>query len=140
LYSYPALQSRLAENSFTKAGLVDTSGPVIRLQNLTPEDLYVLLGNVRNVFAGGDPAKHLVPDDALEQFMVHCEKRIGEAYFRTPRTTIKQFVDLLNIIEQNPTADWRALIGDLEPERDHPQGPAEIVDQDDDGELATFTL
>ena len=80
-----------------RGGLVDTSGPVIRLQSLTPEDLYVLLGNVRHVFAAGDPAKHLVPDEALEQFMHHCEKKIGEAYFRTPRTTIKQFVELLNV-------------------------------------------
>jgi hypothetical protein len=140
LYSYPALQSRLLENSFAKDGLVDLSGPIIRLQSLSPEDLYVLLGNVRNVFAGGDSKKNLVPDEALEAFMVHCEKRIGEAYFRTPRTTIKQFVNLLSVIEQNPGTDWRSLIKEIEPERDAPQGPAEIVDQGDDGDLATFKL
>jgi hypothetical protein len=140
LYSYPALQSRLAENSFARGGLLDTSGPIIRLQSLTPEDLYVLLGNIRNVFAGGDASKHLVPDQALEQFMAHCEKKIGEAYFRTPRTTIKQFVDLLNVIGQDPETDWRALIGELEPERDDPQGFTEIVDQDDDGQLTSFRI
>jgi P-loop Domain of unknown function (DUF2791) len=140
LYSYPALQSRLLENSFAKDGLVDLSGPIIRLQSLSPEDLYVLLGNVRNVFAGGDSKENLVPDEALEAFMVHCEKRIGEAYFRTPRTTIKQFVNLLSVIEQNPGTDWRSLIKEIEPERDAPQGPAEIVDQGDDGDLATFKL
>jgi hypothetical protein len=120
--------------------LVDTSGPIIRLQSLSPEDLYVLLGNVRTVFAAGDPRKHLVPDEALEQFMSHCEKKIGVAYFRTPRTTIKQFVNLLSIVEQNPGTDWHALIGDIEPERDSPQGPSEIIDQEDDGELATFRV
>jgi hypothetical protein len=140
LYSYPALQSRLAENKFAKGGLVDTSGPIIRLQNLSPEDLYVLLGNIRHVFAGGDPKKYLVPDEALEGFMAHCEERIGEAYFRTPRTTIKQFVNLLSIIEQNPGTDWRSLVSEIEPERDSPPGPSEIVDQDDDGELASFRL
>jgi hypothetical protein len=140
LYSYPALQSRLAENSFARGGLLETSGPIIRLQSLTPEDLYVLLGNIRHVFAGGDASKHLVPDQALEQFMAHCEKKIGEAYFRTPRTTIKQFVDLLNVIGQNPETDWRALIGELEPERDDPQGFTEIVDQDDDGQLTSFRI
>jgi len=36
LYSYEALQSRLAENSFAREGLVDLSGPVIRLASLTP--------------------------------------------------------------------------------------------------------
>ena len=49
LYSYEALQSRLAENTFARQGLVDLSGPVIRLANLTPEDTFVLLSNIRKV-------------------------------------------------------------------------------------------
>lgn len=114
LYSYQALQSRLAENTFASSGLVDLSGPVLRLQNLTPEDLLVLLANIRNVFAGGDPDKNLVPDEALQAFMVHCSQKIGEAYFRTPRNTIKSFVQLLAVLEQNPGTTWQALIGEVE--------------------------
>ena len=110
LYSYPALQSRLAENTFASAGLVDYSGPVLRLENLSREDMYVLLGKVRHVFAGGDPAAYLVDDDALAAFMAHCEARVGDAYFRTPRTTIKEFVNLLSIIEQYPGVDWGDLV------------------------------
>lgn len=111
LYSYEALQSRLATNSFAVDGLADYSGAVIRLANLTPEELYHLLERLRDVFAAGDPARHLVPDEALHAFMTHCEKRIGEAYFRTPRNTVKAFVDLLSILEQNPGADWRERLG-----------------------------
>lgn len=114
LYSYQALQSRLAENSFAKGGLVDLSGPVIRLQNLTPEDMLILLANIRTVFAGGDAAKYLVPDEALAAFMHHCNQRVGEAYFRTPRTTIRAFVQLLAVLEQNPGAEWRGLLGEIE--------------------------
>jgi len=114
LYSYPALQSRLAENSFATNGLVDLSGPVLRLQSLTPEDMLVLLSNLRSVFALGDASKYLVPDEALPAFMDYCNKRIGEAYFRTPRNTIKAFVQFLAVIEQNPQVDWRALLGNVE--------------------------
>lgn len=114
LYSYPALQSRLAENAFARDGLVDFTGPVIRLQSLTPEELLVLLGNVRNVFALADPERHLVPDEALTAFMTHCSQHIGEAYFRTPRSTIKAFVQLLAVLDQNPGTDWRSLLGDIE--------------------------
>jgi hypothetical protein len=46
LYSYPALQSRLSQNTFVSDGLVDFSGPVLRLSSLTPEDFYVLLQKV----------------------------------------------------------------------------------------------
>ncbi|MGY3647567.1 hypothetical protein ACVWW2_002858 [Bradyrhizobium sp. LM4.3] len=102
LFSYEALQSRLAENAFAHGGLVDLSGPVIRLQSLTPEDLLVLLGNIRMVFASGDPSKYLVPDEALTGFMEHCDRKIGEAYFRTPRSTVKAFVHMLSVLEQNP--------------------------------------
>ena len=110
LYSYPALQSRLAENTFARKGLVDLSGPVIRLANLSPEDMYVLLTKLRHVFAGGDPASYLLPDDALEAFMHHCASRIGDAYFRTPRTTIKEFVNLLAVLDQNPGVRWSDLV------------------------------
>lgn len=111
LFSYQALESRLSENSFAKNGLVDLTGPVIRLAALTPEDLFVLLGKIRHVHASGNVENYAVNDDALRAFMEHCSQRIGDSYFRTPRTTIRSFVQLLAIIEQNPGKDWRQLIG-----------------------------
>lgn len=114
LYSYEALQSRLAENRFAAGGLVDLSGPIIKLQSLTPEDLLVLLSNIRMVFAAGETSRFLVPDDALTAFMDHCNRRIGEAYFRTPRTTVKAFVQMLAVLDQNPGAKWQELLGDVQ--------------------------
>jgi hypothetical protein len=114
LYSYDALRSRLAENSFAVGGLADYTGPVLRLANLTPEDMYVLLGKLRHVYAGGDLARYLVPDEAVPAFMDHCAHRIGDAYFRTPRTTVKEFLNLLAVLDQNPGADWRVLVGQIE--------------------------
>jgi len=143
LYSYQALQSRLAENSFAANGLVDHSGPVLRLQNLTPEDLMILLSNIRNVFAGGDPSAHLLPDEALQSFMVHCSKKVGEAYFRMPRNTIKSFVHLLAILEQNPGTQWRELIDGVEVAKEMEAddvGEGSGVGASSDDELATLRL
>lgn len=133
LYSYAALQSRLAENSFAAGGLVDYSGPVLRLANLAPEDMYVLLGNLRHVYAGGDPDSYLLPDEALTAFMSHCANRVGDAYFRTPRTTIKEFVNLLAILDQNPDVDWSELIErvDLAPETNPDLEPIDDAAGDD---------
>lgn len=145
LYSYEALQSRLAQNTFARDGLVDFSGPVLRLANLTPEDMYVLLDKLRHVYASGDETAHLIPDEGLRTFMEHCNKRIGDSYFRTPRTTIKSFVDLLSILDQNPGATWRELIGNTRVERD--PGPTEepaenetTASASDGDELASFRL
>ena len=142
LYSYPALQSRLAENTFARDGLVDLSGPVIALQNLSAEDLYVLLDNIRSVFAAGKNGKALVPEEALKVFMAHCSKRIGDAYFRTPRNTVKAFVSLLSVLEQNPGADWRKLVGHVDVRVDRGGGAAGAGGSGDDAddELATFRL
>jgi P-loop Domain of unknown function (DUF2791) len=114
LFSYPALASRLAPNRFASADRVDHSGPVVRLGNLTPEDVYVLLTKLRHVYAGGDPARYLVPDQALTGYMAHCAARLGDAYFRTPRETVRGFLDLLALLEQHPDLPWSSLIGSVE--------------------------
>lgn len=138
LYSYSALQSRLAQNTFATDGLVDFSGPVVRLSSLTPEDFYVLLQKIRNVYALGDASKHLLPDQGLFSFMEHCSNRIGDTYFRTPRTTITSFVNMLAVLEQNPSTDWKQLLGGLEVAPD--TGGAADLKVEDDDELASFKL
>lgn len=130
LFSYPALASRLAPNRFAAADRVDHSGPVLRLANLTPEDVYVLLTKLRHVHAGGDPARYLVPDEALTAYMAHCAARLGDAYFRTPRETIRGFLDLLALLEQHPDLRWSTLVGTVE------LTPA----MDPDDELTSFRL
>jgi hypothetical protein len=143
LYSYSALQSRLAENTFARDGLVDFSHPVLRLASLSQEELYVLLQKVRHVYAAGDSARYLLPDEALQAFMANCLQRVGEAYFRTPRNTITAFVNLLAVLEQNPGTDWRALVGQVAVEADHGAAlEAQISEAGatDDDALASFKL
>ena len=141
LYSYPALQSRLAENTFARDGLVDYGHPVLRLASLSPEELYILLQKLRHVYANGDGTRHLLPDDALQAFMSHCMKRVGEAYFRTPRNTITAFVNLLAVLEQNPSADWRELLGHVAVPEDAADAlPCAVMPGVDDDELVGFKL
>lgn len=128
LYSYEALRSRLAENSFVREGLIDLSGPVIRLQSLTPEELVVLLERLRLLWAHGDAEKLPVPDAALHAFLRHCATKIGDAYLRTPRNTIRAFLDLLAVLEQNPGTSWETLLGAVELSAD---GPPTLTDIDD---------
>jgi hypothetical protein len=129
LFSYPALASRLALNRFASAELVDHSGPVLRLGNLTPEDVFVLLTKLRHVHAGGDPARYLVPDEALTAYMARCAARLGDAYFRTPRETIRGFLDLLAILEQHPDLRWPTLVEAVD-----------LTAAPDDDELSSFRL
>lgn len=86
--------------------------------------------------------------------MAHCSKRIGDAYFRTPRASITAFLNLLAILEQNPGAGWRDLLAsvevppdsgaaagkvDAEPDEAVPTPPPSGEKSGDDG-LASFRL
>jgi hypothetical protein len=143
LYSYEALATRLAANEFAKDGVVDLAGPVVRLRSLTPEDLYVLLMRIRDVFASGDASKHLLPDEGLGAFVEYSRRTLGDDYFRTPRDTVIRFVGLLNLLEQDPSRDWRVALGNVSSVNVAPASSAEANQSPppaDDDDLVTFKL
>lgn len=147
LYSYEALRSRLQENTFADEEYRDLTGPVIRLKNLTPEELYTLLANIRHVQAAGAETDYLVPDEALQAFMNHCAQQVGDRFYRNPRETVKQFTQFLAILDQNPDLQWQDLVENVTLDEDRPPEelqPVGASDEDaqmdgDDG-LAEFEL
>lgn len=118
LCSYPALQSRLADNPFARGDWVDMTGPVLRLSSLERTHFAELLHKVQAVYQQGQPAQAQLPPEAVPAFMRHCEQRIGEATFRTPRTTITAFIGLLAVLEQNPGVGWQELLQQTQVEID----------------------
>jgi hypothetical protein len=150
LFSYEALRSRLAENTLARQqGLVDLSGPVIRLQPLTPEDLFVLLKNIAFVHGSGDPAKIVVPDEGIVATLRAANERLGAEYFKTPRDVVRSFVGLLNLLDQNPDKTWRDLLGPdvfqnpqvaMSAEEEFARGAAPASDDDPDDDLAAFKV
>ena len=154
LASYEALATRLADNKFAKGGMKDYSGPVLRLPNLSPEDLFVLLHNIRKVFALGDPTKFLIDDEGIRAYMEHSAKQLGSEFFMTPRDSVKGFVGLLSVLEQNPGSDWRKLLSGMKIEKGaEPDAPTDIVEKTaeakppsgashaaEDDDLASFKL
>lgn len=110
LYSYEALATRLAVNEFAVNGINDFSGPLIKLENLSQNDFYILLLNIRNVFAEGNESKYLISDTGLEFFMEYLYKNLGTTFFSTPRDSIKKFVNLLSVLEKNTNLSWEELL------------------------------
>lgn len=92
------------------------------------------------MFAYGDQDRYLVPDEVFKAFMTHCNQKIGESYFRTPRNTIKAFLDLLAILEQNPQAQWQGLVNQAEIAPDAPSAGGDIIDDDKKMRLVRLVL
>jgi P-loop Domain of unknown function (DUF2791) len=61
--------------------------------------------------------------------MQYCECRIGEATFRTPRTTITAFIGLLAVLEQNPNVEWQQLLNQTKIVLDIPTDDVSVSDE-----------
>lgn len=137
LFSYDALATRLASNRFASETQRDLSGPVIKLDSLTPEDCFVLLHNIRNVFASGDQSKYLIPDEGIAEYLKMCNDRMGAAYYQTPRDTVKDFTGLLRVLEQNPGTSWSDLLNRYDR---RPKSETKPEDTDSSDQLSEFKL
>ena len=111
IYSYEALRSRLQEGKFAQSqGVQDLMGPVLRLQPLTSEEMLVLTEKLADIHATLYRYERKVNDNDLADFIKIEYGRIGADEHITPREVIRDFIELLDILYQNPTADLRALL------------------------------
>ncbi len=102
LYSDGALKTRLARNEFQNEKYRDFSGPLIELSSLSVEEYFQLFKNIRDVFANGDQDAYLVSDTEIEFFLKEIYRQMGADVHMTARDAIKKFVNILNILEENP--------------------------------------
>ena len=75
----------------------------------------------------------------LSKFQCTKVETIGDAYFRTPRNTIKAFLDMLAVIDQNPSISWDSLIAKLDIVEEKPSDVELDIESEEDG-LADFKL
>ena len=126
LFSYDALRTRLQESRYAaRAGLRDVSGTVVKLEPLSFEEIFVLLQRLRQLHATFHGYPERVTDEQLKSFMEETLHRLGAERFTTPREVIRDFIAVLNLIQQNSGLAFDALIhGDdyrptaAEPDRD----------------------
>ncbi len=123
VYSYEALRSRLAEGRFGKAGLRDLLAPVIRLSPLTGEEMLILTEKLTEIHAGlygYEPA--LTQEDRVGFIKIEYG-RIGADSSITPREVIRDYIELLDIVYQNPETDVKALFESQSFEFSAPDSP-----------------
>ena len=112
-YSYDALKSRLATNRFETAEIRDFAQPVIRLLPLDHNEIFVLLQKLKAIFDLNYKAEIDITDREIHQFMEEIFNRPGASEFLTPREVIREFLNGLNIIRQNPSADKGKIFREL---------------------------
>ena len=111
VYSYEALRSRLTQGRFAGEGLSDMLAPVIRLNPLTYEELLVLIEKLAEIHAGYFEYERSLSEDDLISFLQIEFGRVGSDSHLTPREVIRDFIELLDIVYQNPGVSISTLLG-----------------------------
>ena len=110
VYSYEALRSRLAEGHFSGEHK-DLLSPVIRLLPLTNEEMLILVEKLADIHAELYGYKQIVTGQDMIDFIEIEFSRIGADTHITPREVIRDFIEVLDIVYQNPGISVRALLG-----------------------------
>ena len=110
VYSYEALRSRLAEGRFSGQHK-DLLSPVIRLQPLTPEEMLILVEKLAGIHAELYEYAQIVQQQDMADFIEIEFGRIGADEHITPREVIRDFIEVLDIVYQNPEIKVRELLG-----------------------------
>ena len=136
IYSYEALRSRLAEGRFSRPGARDLLAPVIRLEPLTPEEMLVLCEKLSDMHAGLYGYERRIGTQDLADFIRLEYGRIGADQNITPREVIRDFIELLDLMYQNPSMDMNALLRS----EDFSYAESEAVSDRTEKIYAEFTL
>ncbi|OPZ20167.1 MAG: Archaeal ATPase [Firmicutes bacterium ADurb.BinA205] len=135
VYSYEALRSRLAEGRFGREGVRDMLAPVIRLTPLTYEEMLVLTEKLADIHAQLFGYEQIITQEDMIKFIQLELGRIGSDSHITPREVIRDFIELLDIVYQNPQINISEFIASDE------MSHASSVDESDvDEEFAEFEL
>ena len=110
VFSYEALRSRLAQGRFAREDLKDMLAPLIRLQPLTYEELLVLIEKLMQIHAGYFGWTPTLTENDLVDFLKIEFGRVGADTHLTPREVIRDFIELLDILCQNPDANVAELL------------------------------
>ena len=136
VFSYEALRSRLEEGHFSTAELKDLSAPIIRLQMLSQEEMYILIEKLQNIHAQLYKYTPLLSHDDLIYFLTVEYNRVGAETHITPREIIRDFIELVNILHQNPQKSVSKILGDNSFE----MAMGGITDEDIHKEFAEFEI
>ncbi|MCL1874805.1 MAG: ATP-binding protein [Synergistaceae bacterium] len=111
VFSYEALKSRLEEGRFSSSGVKDILSPIIKLSPLTYEEMLVLIEKLAGIHSELFDYELTLSQEDLINFIKIEFGRIGADTNITPREVIRDFIEVLNIVHQNPGTNVPELLG-----------------------------
>lgn len=120
LFSYQALKSRLETNKFETLQIRDFAQPVIRLMPIDHNEIFVLLNKLKEVFEFHYKVEIDISNSEIQNFMEEIYNKPGASEFLTPREVIRDFLNILSILRQNPELDKASLFSNIQIKDERP--------------------
>ncbi|BAY93983.1 MULTISPECIES: ATP-binding protein [unclassified Tolypothrix] len=113
LFADQAWRRRTKESRFvTQAGVQEYSGPVIRLNPLSKEEILTLLQRIIEIHAQNFGYEKTLSNRELNEFVKEIVNRLGAEALLTPGEIVRDFISVLNILHHNPKMLFSQLIHD----------------------------
>lgn len=114
LYSYDALKTRLQPNQYATGNIRDFSQPVIVIEPIGHEDILILLKNLLQIFNVRYNTQLQITEAQIISFMEEIYNKPGASEFLLPREVIRDFLNILNALRQNPNVSFSDLVKKIE--------------------------
>ncbi len=124
LFSYNAIKSRLVTNKFETSEIRDFAQPVIKLLPISHDEIFVLLQKLKAIFEFNYKTEIAISDEEIHQFMEEIFNKPGASEFLTPREVIRDYLNVLNLIRQNPSVDKKKIFGEIQIKDERPDDSA----------------
>jgi len=92
----------------------DLAQPVIKLVPLNHSEIFVLLKKLKEIFDINYNTNIDITDADIQMFMEEIFNKPGADEFLTPREVIRDFLNILSLLRQNPNAEKQNLIANIE--------------------------
>jgi hypothetical protein len=140
LFNYDALRTRLEDNRFSSQNFVDFTTPVIKLKQLSPEEIFILLERLCELHSSHYDYDCTLGKDQLTAFLNTVLSRLGADQLLTPREITRDFLGLLNILQQNSNITFATLMDEQNYSVKSADEDPETISSDNDDLFAEFDI
>ena len=136
VYSYEALRSRLSTGKYGSDACADMLAPVIKLSPLNYEEMTVLTEKLSEIHSTLFEYESKLSQSDFIKIIEIDYSRIGAESNISPREVIRDFIELLNILYQNP----KVTVSELMQSDDFVYAKSELDSQEVKDEFAEIEI